>query len=138
LLRTSPHCAATPTGSGDTPVAKVEIKGLAELERKLKALPEVVELAARAAVKAEVGESADDLRRLSPVKDGDLRRSIQEEIQNRGLAGVAAVTARHAEFVIHGTSDTPANDFVTPVINMVRRRFEDRFADEARAQLGKL
>lgn len=119
-------------------MAKVEIKGLADLERKLKAMPELVERAARAAVKGETHEAADDLRRHAPVDDGELRDSIQAEIQKGGLAGVAAVTARHAEFVVHGTSDTPANDFVTPVINAVRRRFDDRFADEIRDELRKL
>jgi len=119
-------------------VARVEIKGLAELERKLKALPEVIEAAAREAVKEEAQEAANDLRRLAPVKDGDLRRSIQAEVEKRGLAGIAAVTARHAEFVVHGTSDTPANDFVTPVINLVRRRFDDRFVDKLNARLRKV
>lgn len=119
-------------------MARVEIKGLAELERKLKALPEIAERAARAAIKAETHEAANDLRRLSPVKEGTLRDSIQAEIEKKGLAGVAAVTARHAEFVVHGTSDTPANDFVTPVINAVRRRFPDRFADELRAELRRM
>lgn len=119
-------------------MAKVEIKGLAELERKLKALPEIVERAARAAVKEEAEEAANDLRRLAPVKDGDLRRSIQAEIAKKGLSGIAAVTARHAEFVVHGTSDTPANDFVTPVINAVRRRFDDRFAEKIKAELQRM
>jgi HK97 gp10 family phage protein len=119
-------------------VAKVQIKGLAELGRKLKALPEVVERAARAAVKEEVGEAADDLRRFAPVKSGELRRSVQEEIAKKGLSGTAAVTARHAEFVVHGTSDTPANDFVTPVVNAVRRRFDDRFVDRVKLELRRM
>lgn len=119
-------------------MAKVEIKGLGDLERKLSKLPEVVQRAAKAAVKGQVHESAQDLRRHAPVDDGELRDSIQEEIKSGGLAGVAAVTARHAEFVVHGTSDTPANDFVTPVTVRARHDFPDRFADEARQELRKL
>ena len=119
-------------------MAKVQIKGLPELEKKLKRLPEVVERAAREAVKGETDEAVEDLRRDAPVKEGDLRDSVQAEIDKGGLAGVAAVTARHAEFVVHGTSDTPANDFVTPVINDVRRRFPDRFTDELNAELRKM
>jgi HK97 gp10 family phage protein len=131
-----------PSGSGATAagraVAKVEIRGLAELERKLRKLPEIAERAAKAAIKGEVDEATEDLRAYAPVKDGDLRDSIQGEVEKGGLGGVAAVTARHAEFVVHGTSDTPANDFVTPVINAVRRRFPDRFADEIRTELERM
>lgn len=119
-------------------MARVEIKGLAELERKLSRLPELVERAAKSAVKAEVDEATEDLRAYAPVDEGDLRDSVQGEITDGGLGGVAAVTARHAEFVVHGTSDTPANDFVTPVINATRRRFPDRFADELREELRRM
>lgn len=119
-------------------MAKIEIKGLAELERKLKKMPELVEAAAKRAVKGQVDEATEDLRQGAPVKDGDLRDSVQGEIEKGGLAGVAAVTARHAEFVVHGTSDTPANDFVTPVINTVRRHFPDRLADELREELRRM
>jgi HK97 gp10 family phage protein len=119
-------------------VAKVKIEGLAELEKKLKRLPEVVERAAQAAIRGETDEAAEDLRRDAPVKEGDLRDSVQAEIEKGGLGGVAAVTARHAEFVVHGTSDTPANDFVTPVINDVRRRFPERFTDELNVELRRI
>lgn len=119
-------------------MAKVEIKGLADLERKLKRMPELVEAAAKRAVRGQVDEAVEDLRQGAPVDEGDLRDSVQGEIDKGGLAGVAAVTARHAEFVVHGTSDTPANDFVTPVINTVRRHFPDRLADELREELRKV
>lgn len=119
-------------------MAKVVIRGLADLEKKLGQLPEVVERAARAAIEGEVDEAVEDLRAGAPVDEGDLRDSVQGEIAKKGLGGTAAVTARHAEFVVHGTSDTPANDFVTPVINDVRERFPDRFADELREQLRRM
>lgn len=120
-------------------MAKVRIKGLPDLERKLKALPEVAKRACAKAVKDEVKEAADDLRRLAPVKDGDLRRSIQEEIEKRkGLEGAAAITAAHATHVINGTSDTPANDFATPVVAKVRQRFPDRVVAEVKAEMRKL
>jgi HK97 gp10 family phage protein len=119
-------------------VAKVTIKGEAELMRKLRKLPDVLERALKEAVKDETEETADDLRRDTPVDDGELLDSIQGEILDHGLTGRAALTARHAQFVIHGTSDTPANDFVTPVVADVRRRFPQRVTKEINRQLGKL
>jgi HK97 gp10 family phage protein len=119
-------------------VGKVTIKGLAELERKLKALPEVVERATKRAIHAEVNEVAQDLRRHAPVDEGDLVRSIQEEIDEDGLGGRAVITAEHAEYVVHGTSDTPANDFVTPAEARARQRFPDRVHDAVLVELRKL
>jgi len=119
-------------------VAKVKIKGLDQLEKKLRALPEVIDRAARRTIHEETNEAAQDLRRGAPVLSGDLRRSIQAEIAKKGLAGIAAVTAKHATYVIHGTSKQDANDFVTPVIARVRRRFPDRLVAEVKAELRKV
>lgn len=119
-------------------MGKVTIKGLDELERKLKALPDVVERAVKRAIKDETDEVANDLRRDAPVDEGDLVESIQEEILEEGLTGRAVITARHATFVVHGTSDTPANDFITPVEADARRRFPARVEREVLKELGKL
>lgn len=119
-------------------MAKVQIKGLAELEKKLGQLPEIVERAARAAVEGEVDEAVEDLRASAPVDEGELRDSTQGEISKNGLDGTAALTAGHATYVVAGTSEMPARDFVTPVIIDVRQRFPDRFADELREQLRRM
>jgi HK97 gp10 family phage protein len=119
-------------------VGKVTIKGLDQLERKLKQLPDVLERALKRAVKGETEEIADDLRRDAPVDEGDLRDSIQAETLNKGLTGRAAITAAHAGYVVHGTSDTPANDFVSPVEADARRRFPDRVRREVLDELRKL
>jgi HK97 gp10 family phage protein len=119
-------------------VAKIQIKGEAELIAKLKRLPEALKAAERRAVKAQTEDTAQDLRWGAPVLSGDLQESIQEEILNDGLTGRAAITARHAEFVIHGTSDTPANDFVTPVIARTERDFPDRLREEIQSELKRL
>lgn len=116
----------------------IVIHGLPELEKKLKALPEVIKKAGKRAVKAETEDAADDLRRGTPVLSGELRRSIQAEIARKGLGGIAAITAEHATYVIHGTSKQHANDFVTPVIARVRRRFPDRLEAEVKAELRKM
>lgn len=116
----------------------IRIKGEKELYAKLAKLPELIEAAEKRAVKAETNDTANDLRRNAPVLSGDLKESIQEEILNKGMTGRAAITARHAEFVIHGTSDTPANDFVTPVINRTEDRFPRRLRDEVQAEIRKM
>lgn len=121
-------------------MAKVRIKGEAELYAKLKALPAKIAEVERRTVKAEVNETAQDLRRAAPVLSGDLRDSIQEETvkAKSGAAGRVAITARHAEFVIHGTSDTPANDFVTPVVQRAEDRFPKRLREEVQAELKRI
>lgn len=116
----------------------ISIKGQTELARKLKKLPGALEAAFKRAIEGEVDETVENLREDAPVKDGDLRDSIQGEVAKDGLTGVAAITARHAQFVVHGTSDTPANDFVTPVENDVRERFPERMIDEINAEIRKV
>lgn len=118
--------------------AKIEITGLDELDKRLGKLPEVIRAGARRAVKAETHEVAQDMRRGAPVDQGDLVRGIQEERSKDGLEGRAASTARHTTFVIHGTSDTPANDFMEPAAQRSRRRFGDRVSREVMAELGKV
>lgn len=117
---------------------KVRIRGIEELDRKLRQLPQVVEAAGRRAVKDEVHAVAQQMRADAPVDDGDLLRGIQEELEKKGLEGAAVSTARHTTFVVHGTSDTPANDFMEPATQESRRRFPDRVRDEVRDELRKL
>lgn len=117
---------------------KVTIKGLDELARKLKALPEVVDRAGARAVKAETDETANDMRRTAPRDTGELQESIRSEYSAKTMTGRAAATARHAEFVEHGTSDTAAQPFVEPAAERARRRFPARVKQEIKRELGKL
>lgn len=117
---------------------QVTIKGLDELARKLKALPEIVEKASRAAVKAETDEVAQDMRRTAPRDSGELVEGIQSEFDAKTITGRAVSTARHTQFVVHGTSDTPANDFMTPAARRSERRFRGRVSDEIKEQLRKM
>lgn len=116
---------------------KVRISGLEELDRSLARLPENVQAGARRAVDAEVEETRDDLRRDAPVLSGTLRESIKKRLARKTLSGTVAITAKYAEFVIRGTEDTPANDFVTPVTEETRRRFPDRLRAEVSASISK-
>lgn len=117
---------------------QVKIAGVAELSRKLKALPAVIEKAAREAVKAETEAVADDMRRGAPRKSGALIEGIQAEFDAKTITGKAVSTARHTTFVVHGTSDTPANDFMTPAARRSEKRLMRRVKDEVTAELRRL
>ncbi len=112
----------------------IRIKGEAELYAKLAHLPGKIAAANRRAVEGEVDEIGEDLRRDAPVLSGDLRDSIRTTM-GKGANGRAMITARHAEFVLNGTEDTPANDFATPVILDAEQRFPERLRDEVAEEL---
>lgn len=116
----------------------VTIKGMPELSRKLRALPEVIEAAGRRAVKGQVEETADDMRAGAPFKTGELREGINAEFNSKTITGRAVSTARHSQFVENGTSDTPAQPFVEPAANRARRRFPERVEAELKAALRKV
>lgn len=117
---------------------KVTVQGLDQLTKRLKALPKVVEAAAREAVLAETKEVAQDMRRNAPRDTGELVEGIQSEFNAKTITGKATSTARHTPFVVHGTSDTAANDFMTPAAERSRRRFRKRLTTSINAHLGKV
>jgi len=102
------------------------VRGLVELQGKLRDMPDEVKSAARGAVKAETSEVAEDLRMSAPVLTGELRAGIRERYRQGGLSGQAVSTARHTTFVVNGTSDTEAQDFMTPAGERSRQRFPAR------------
>lgn len=116
---------------------KVRIIGAKELDVKISRLPENIRAGGRRAVEAEVDETKEDLQREAPVLSGNLRDTIRKRLAKKTLSGTVAITAKYAEFVIRGTEDTPANDFVTPVVELTRTRFPDRLRAEVRASISK-
>lgn len=115
------------------------IQGLATLNKRLKALPDLIEKAARQAVRDETIAAAQDMRRNAPRLTGELQDGIQAELGDLDkLEGRAVSTARHTTFVVHGTSDTPANDFITPAARRSERRFPRRVSDQVLADLRKI
>lgn len=116
----------------------VTIRGLDELSRKLKALPEIVEAASRRAVKAETEAAADDMRRAAPVDTGALRESIGAEFDAKKITGRAVASADYAAEVEHGTSENAAQPFVEPSAERARRRFPDRVEAEIKEALRKI
>ena len=117
----------------------VTIEGLEVLRKRLKALPDVIERAARAAVQAETIAATQDMRRSAPRDTGELQDGIQAELGDLDrLEGRAVSTAPHTTFVVHGTSDTPANDFITPAARRSERRFPKRVNQQVLAELRKI
>lgn len=116
----------------------VTITGEAELGRKIAELGGKVRRAALHAVQAETIEIAQDMRRNAPIKDGTLRDGIQSEVDAKALEGRAVSTAKHTKYVVHGTSDTPANDFMTPAVERSRRRFPGRLKDAVADEILKM
>ena len=115
--------------------SKVTIEGLEGLERKLDELSAAVARGERRAVRDEVDELADDMRRGAPRDTGALIESIQGEVSASGLSGTVAATARHAPFVEHGTSDTAAQPYAMPAAERARVRFVARVKREIIAEL---
>jgi HK97 gp10 family phage protein len=116
----------------------VTVKGMDQLRAKLDQLPDAIVTGVRAAVKAETEEIADDMRRGAPRATGELADSMQTEIADDGLSGKAVATARHATFVEHGTSDTPAQPYVAPAAERARKRFPGRVEAAIGGELRKL
>lgn len=111
--------------------------GLADLNRRLAAIPKRV----RAAVKPALDASADELvsaqRSLAPVDDGDLRNSIKwretGELSREVKAGGAATTVDTGRYdydyalgVEFGTSKMAAQPFFWPGYRLVRKRVRSR------------
>lgn len=115
----------------------VKIIGEKQLKVKLARLPGRVDAAARRAVRQEVSDVANDMREHAPVKTGELKAGIQEEFDSKAISGAAVSTAEHSKYVVHGTSDTPAQDFMTPAAVRSRRRFRGRLIDELNDEIGK-
>lgn len=120
------------------PKSSVSIRGLEKLRVKLGALPRHVRAASRRAVEKETTDVANDMREHAPVKTGELKAGVQSEYDDKEIEGTAASTAPHTEYVVHGTSDTPANDFMTPAARRSQARFRRRLTRAINQEMGKL
>ena len=114
---------------------RVEVDGLDRLQRRLDQLPDEIRQAAEQAVADEVDAVASDMRENAPVASGELRDSIEGEVD--GLSGTVRARARHAVFVEHGTSSTPEQPFAQPAAEVSRRRFPRRLPEAVRRELRK-
>jgi len=115
----------------------VTIHGLEKLRLKLGALPRQVRAAGIKTVRKETQDVANDMRSHAPIKTGELKAGIQEEFDEREVEGRAVSTAPHTTYVVHGTEDTPAQDFMTPAARRSQRRFRGRLTRAINEEMGK-
>lgn len=118
---------------------KVTVRGMDQLVKRLAALPEAVDRAARRAVRDETEAVADDMRAGAPRGvTGGLVEGIQAEFDEATIAGKAVSTADHSTFVEHGTSKQAAQPFIAPAEMRARRRFPRRMSDEIKTEMRRL
>lgn len=111
--------------------AKVTVKGLRDLERKLQQLPRDLESEAEAATKAEADEVYKSMRARVPQSSGTLRGAIGRRQQGPLSMEVGVLGARRAwwgALVEFGTSTRPATPFAEPAAREAEGRFPARMA----------
>ena len=98
-----------------------------DLNKILSDMSTKVRDAVEQAVGDETVQVGQDMHDTVPVDEGELQDSIVTA--HDGLEGSAEAQARHAGFVEHGTSNTPAQPFALPAAEQARSRFVDRVSD---------
>lgn len=122
------------------------VQGIGPMNRMFAAMPARVEAAARRAMEQGAEELVAMMRRLAPVKSGQLRASIgwawveapagaavlaESETKSRGLrivvyAGGDDDYAFYARFVEFGTKNAKAHPFFFPAYRSLRKRIRSR------------
>lgn len=118
--------------------ARITVKGLKELERKLRRLPAGMESGAEVAVKASAEAVYDDMRQGAPRSSGRLRDAIGRRQRGPLSVEVGVLGARrawYAALVEFGTSSRPATPFAEPAARSEEQRFPDRIARAVRGEL---
>lgn len=119
-------------------------KQIQRFQERLEAIPKSVREAVQPALVKSADELADQMRKLAPVDEGDLRASIKvtppggttpaySQPGGSTIAGEleAIVTVgnqdvRYAHLVEYGTSDTSAQPYFWPAVRTMRKRFQAR------------
>lgn len=122
-------------------------KGVKELEKKLMAMPNRVEIAARKAMEKGADELVAMMKRLVPVDQGDLRESIawtwgeapkgsvvlaESEPDARGLKITVYATDYKARWIEFGTVKMRAQPFFFPSYRTLRKRIQSRIKREVK------
>ncbi len=102
----------------------ITVEGLPGLRAALAHATAELRAASEEAVREETELIQQDAVKFAPRDTGALERSIRGDAV--GLTGNVRATARHATFVEHGTSKTPAQPFMGPAATRARRRFPAR------------
>lgn len=109
----------------------VQIKGLKELERKLRQLPKDMESEAEVATKAEAEEVYQAMRKGAPTASGMLEGAIGRRQKGPLSMEVGVFGAKRAwwgALVEFGTSTRPATPFAEPAAREAEQRYPARMA----------
>ncbi len=101
-------------------------KSFVVAELKFNRLPEIT-AALRPKASAIVRKTASDIeahaKAVVPVDTGNLKNSIQTEMEGGGLTAVVGTGVSYAPFVEWGTHKAPAQPYLTPAAEAVRPAF---------------
>ena len=104
-------------------MAKATITGVDRLQRKLSAMPREAKTQIRAALDKSADEMVALARGLAPVRDGDLRNSIQKQDGAHELAVNVVAGGRDAFYAHLAEAKTP---FFNPAYRTLRKRIRGR------------
>lgn len=126
------------------------VKGVAELNKAIAAMPKKVELAARKAMEKGADELVAMMKRLVPVDQGDLRDSIawkwgnapkgavvlaESQSDSRGLKITVYATDYKARWIEFGTIKMRAQPFFFPSYRALRKRIKARIKREMKKSI---
>ena len=122
----------------------VEVKGLKELDRKLKQLePKLAKKVMRKAVSAGAEVIRKEARQLAPRRTGFLIKNIIKSVKRRGSTVVAKIgttkRAFYGIFVEFGTkTGTPMKPFLRPAFDTQGRRSISVIREKIASELRRL
>ena len=110
------------------------IKGLRELERKLRAIPVATRKEVRSVLVKSAAEMVDLAQNLVAVDEGDTKASIRQHPGKHDLAVVVRAGGEtttvdgydHANAVEHGTSDMAEQPFFWPAYRAIKKKAKAR------------
>lgn len=114
----------------------LRLEGAAEIEAALKATGHRLTEAIKGAVLEAAVECDNVAKQLAPVDTGRLRSSIGWKLDGDGLAADVSARTEYASHVEFGTTNSPAQPFMTPALENVRSGYKDILAKHARRVTG--
>ena len=113
----------------------VTVKGLAELQKKMRSLIRKFPKEFKDQIKASTINIDRNAKRFTPVDTGRLRSSIRFEFSDGGLTGEVSANTDYAAFVELGTSKQDPQPYLDPAWRLELSRCADHVVDRSREPL---
>ena len=104
-------------------MAGIKIEGLDKLQKHLKKQCTLDDV--RNVVKMNGAELQNKAKRMAPVDNGTLKRSIGLEITEAGMTAEVEATAEYAPYVEYGTRFMKAQPYIRPSLEEQKKSFEN-------------